>query len=102
MSKFDTLLEEYRKALAYPEQKRSELNPMIAALTEKEHAAKETLQGVTLESLVVAERVARAVRRAASLGNLDRDKFPLLLHVDDIISKKAEVDIPWKQFSFVS
>lgn len=40
MSKFDTLLEEYRKALAYPEQKRSELEPMIAALTEKEHAAK--------------------------------------------------------------
>ena len=40
MSKFDTLLEEYRKALAYPEQKRSELAPMIAALTEKEHAAK--------------------------------------------------------------
>ena len=40
MSKFDTLLEEYKKALAYPEQKRSELNPMIAALTEKEHAAK--------------------------------------------------------------
>lgn len=64
-------------------------------------AAKETLQGVTLESLVVAERVARAVRRAASLGNLDRDKFPLLLHVDDIISKNAPVDIPWKQFSFV-
>lgn len=40
MSKFDTLLEEYKKALAYPEQKRSELVPMIAALTEKEHAAK--------------------------------------------------------------
>jgi len=40
MSKFDTLLEEYKKALAYPEQKRSELAPMIAALTEKEHAAK--------------------------------------------------------------
>ena len=40
MSKFDTLLEEYRKALAYPEQKRSELEPMIAALTEKEHTAK--------------------------------------------------------------
>lgn len=38
--KFDSLLEEYRKALAYPEQKRSELEPMIAALTEKEHTAK--------------------------------------------------------------
>ena len=31
MSKFDTLLEEYKKALAYPEQKRSELEPMIVA-----------------------------------------------------------------------
>lgn len=40
MSKFNTLLEEYRKALAYPEQKRSELVPMITALTEKEHTAK--------------------------------------------------------------
>ena len=40
MSKFDTLLEEYKKALAYPEQKRSELLPMIAVLTEKEQAAK--------------------------------------------------------------
>lgn len=40
MRKFDSLLEEYRKALAYPEQKRSELEPMIAALTEKEHTAK--------------------------------------------------------------
>ena len=40
MSKFDTLLEEYRKALAYPEQKRSELDPMIAALTEKVQSAK--------------------------------------------------------------
>lgn len=40
MSKFNTLLEEYRKALAYPEQKRSELVPMITALTEKEQLAK--------------------------------------------------------------
>ena len=38
--KFDSLLEEYRKALSYPEQKRSELEPMITALTEKEHTAK--------------------------------------------------------------
>lgn len=38
--KFDTLLEEYKKALAYPQDKQAELVPMIAALTEKEHAAK--------------------------------------------------------------
>ena len=40
MSKFDTLLEEYKKALAYPQDKQAELEPMIAALTEKEQAAK--------------------------------------------------------------
>jgi len=40
MSKFDTLLEEYKKALAYPEQKRSELLPMIATLREKVQSAK--------------------------------------------------------------
>jgi uncharacterized protein YgfB (UPF0149 family) len=40
MSKFDTLLEEYKKALAYPEQKRSELEPMIVALKEKVQSAK--------------------------------------------------------------
>src|SRR5574344_2438873 len=40
MRKFDSLLEEYKKALAYPEQKRSELVPMITALTEKEQSAK--------------------------------------------------------------
>lgn len=40
MSKFDTLLEEYKKALAYPQDKQAELDPMIAALTEKEQAAK--------------------------------------------------------------
>ena len=40
MSNFNTLLEEYKKALAYPEQKRSELEPMIATLREKEQSAK--------------------------------------------------------------
>lgn len=40
MSKFDTLLEEYKKALAYPQDKQAELEPMITALTEKEQSAK--------------------------------------------------------------
>ena len=43
-------------------------------------AAKAALQGVTLESLVVAVRVARAVRKASSDGKLDAKDFPLLLH----------------------
>jgi len=63
-------------------------------------AAKAALQGVTLESLVVAVRVARAVRKASSDGKLDAKDFPLLLHVDDILTKKAPVSIPWDQFTF--
>ena len=62
--------------------------------------AKRELNGVTLESLVVAERVARAIRRAGELGRVDISDFPLLLHVDDIISGGAAVDIPWEKFTF--
>jgi len=62
--------------------------------------AKAELNGVTLESLVVAVRVARAIRAAAALGKLDLAQFPLLMHVDQIISEKAEVNIPWEAFTF--
>ena len=62
--------------------------------------AKEKLKGVTLESLVVAERVARAVRVRAKKGELSLDDFPLLMHVDDIITREAAVSIPWDKFRF--
>ena len=62
--------------------------------------AKAELKGVTLESLVVAERVARAVRRKAELGQTSLDKFPLLMHTDDILTKSASVNIPWESFTF--
>ena len=63
--------------------------------------AKEELAGVTLESLVVAERVARAIRTAARLGKVDINKFPLLTHVDAIISDRCPVNIPWEDFTFI-
>ena len=62
--------------------------------------AKEALNGVTLESLVVAERVARAIKVAAANGVLDAKEFPLLMHVDEIICQKKQVDIPWEDFTF--
>ena len=62
--------------------------------------AKAELNGVTLESLVVAERVARAVRVCADKGILNLKDFPLLMHVDEIISDKKEVNIPWESFTF--
>lgn len=62
--------------------------------------AKAELNGVTLESLVVAERVARAIRIAAKNGRLDINDFPLLTHVDAIITQKKCADIPWESFTF--
>lgn len=62
--------------------------------------AKAELKGVTLESLVVAVRVARAVRVCAEKGVLDLADFPLLMHVDDILTEKKKVNIPWESFTF--
>ena len=62
--------------------------------------AKAELAGVTLESLVVAERVAKAVRVKAEKGQLDLAQFPLLMHIDEIITQKKPVNIPWEKFTF--
>ena len=63
--------------------------------------AKAELNGVTLESLVVAERVARAVKVADKNGKLNKADFPLLCHVDEIIIQKKPVNMPWEDFTFV-
>ena len=62
--------------------------------------AKEELAGVTLESLVVAERVARAVKKGIAKGALLKADFPLLLHIDEIITEGKPVDIPWEAFTY--
>lgn len=56
------------------------------------------LAGVTLESIVIATRTARAVRALIAKGAARKEDFPLLLHVDDIINHHAEVNIPWRAF----
>lgn len=62
--------------------------------------AKAQLNGVTLESLVVAERVARALRIKAEKGEADVREFPLLMHVDDILAGRARAKIPWEELTF--
>lgn len=62
--------------------------------------AKAELEGVTLESLVVAERVARAIKTNIKKGSLNADDFPLLLHIDEIICGKKQVNIPWEAFTY--
>jgi len=57
------------------------------------------LEGVTLESIVIATRTARGVRALAKRGIVKLSDFPLLIHVDNIINVGATaVDIPWNAF----
>ena len=57
------------------------------------------LSGVTLESVVIATRTARAVRRLAEKGIVSLEEFPLMMHVDALINEGAQVDIPWEKFT---
>ena len=63
--------------------------------------AKKELNGVTLESLVVAERVARAVKLRITQGELEAKDFHLLLHIEEILTQGKPVRIPWDDFRFI-
>ena len=57
--------------------------------------AMRALSGVTLESVVIATRTARAVRRLVERNAARVEDFPLLFHVDEIINGGAPVNVPW-------
>ena len=56
------------------------------------------LKGVTLESIVIATRTARAVRALIAQGKAREADFPLLMHIDDVINRGAPVAVPWNRF----
>lgn len=62
-----------------------------------QEAAKE-LKGVTLESVVIATRTAQAIRELIDLGKANAEDFPLLLHIDEILTKGLPANIPWEAF----
>ena len=62
--------------------------------------AMEILAGVTLESLVVARRVAKAIYRKAELGMLDLADFPLMVHANDVLDNGKDAQLPWEAFTF--
>lgn len=62
--------------------------------------AMEELKGVTLESLVVAKRVANAIKINVKNGTMNAEEFPLLMHVDEILTEKKPVNIPWESFTY--
>ena len=77
------------------------LKNYVAGVPDMIDQAKKELNGVTLESLVVAVRVARAVKLNIQKGILNKEDFPLLLHIDEILSSKMPVNIPWEAFTYV-
>ena len=58
------------------------------------------LQGVTLESLVVAKRVSDALKVKAQKGLVDLKDFPMLLHASDVIENGKDAQLPWDDFTF--
>ena len=60
--------------------------------------AREMLAGVTLESVAITTRVARALSKLADRGIAKMEDYPLLLHMNEIFNQEAAVDIPWKKF----
>ncbi len=57
--------------------------------------ALEQLKGVTLESISIITHAARAIRRRHDATIND---FPLLRHLDEIVSQNAPLNIPWHEF----
>ncbi len=64
--------------------------------------AMDELQGVTLESIVIATRSARAVQKKIAAGELNAKDFPLLQHIYEIIVEKKPVNVPWTDFEIES
>lgn len=73
----------------------------IGILLGKGHSyeeARQILAGVTLESVAIATLAAEAIRRLETRGLAKASDFPLLMHIDGIINRKEEVNVPWLAF----
>lgn len=62
--------------------------------------ARKILGGLTLESIVIVRRLARALAVKAEQGLVDKDEFPLLYHVIDVLDSGVMKELPWEKFTF--
>ena len=62
--------------------------------------ALDILAGVTLESLVVARRVANAIYRKAELGEVSLVDFPMMCHSKDVLDNGKDAELPWESFTY--
>ncbi len=61
--------------------------------------ARQMMAGVTLESVEIATRLARALPKLAARGLADLDDFPLILHLDRVINHASRSISPGTLFS---
>jgi glycerol-3-phosphate dehydrogenase (NAD(P)+) len=60
--------------------------------------ARQALEGVTLESVEITTRAARALPRLEARGLARTEDFPLLMHIDAVINRGEPADLPWEKF----
>ncbi len=61
-------------------------------------AAMAQLSGITLESVVIANRTIQAMQTLSRLGKARAEEFPLLFHVGRLLQGETGIDIPWQRF----
>lgn len=66
------------------------------------HEALDNLEGVTLESIVIITRTAKAVRTLIEQGKASEEEFPLMLFIDEIVNMGQKRDIPWESFEVLA
>ncbi len=60
--------------------------------------AMKMLPGITMEGVVISRRTAKAVEQLDAIGKINKNDFPLLLHIKELLQDEATVDVPWKKF----
>ena len=60
--------------------------------------ALEQLEGITLESFVIAGRTVSALKALAQRDRADILDFPLLMHIGKLLEGSCTVNIPWSAF----
>ena len=98
-NKEETIRDVIRKHVE--EEDEREIKNDLSAEEVDQGLTKEQLAGITLESVAISTRVAEAVRRMEQQGRMKSEDYPLLMHVDDLISRGAALDIPWEKFETI-
>jgi glycerol-3-phosphate dehydrogenase (NAD(P)+) len=62
------------------------------------HEALEMLSGVTLESVEIIGRVAKALPKLEMRGLISQEQFPLLRFLQGVIESREPIRFPWEKF----